>query len=597
MTTETMEKKLIRGGEFLLAETPCDEVFTPEDFNSEQKEMAETAERFVDDEVAPKGDELEKINPELMKELMKKCGDLGLLMMDAPEDFGGLELDKATVMLVTEKMGPAGSFAAVFGAHSGLGTLPLVYYGSPEQKKRYLGKIINGEWIGAYALTEPEAGSDAMGGTGWARLSDDGKHYILNGTKQFITNAGYASLIVVFAKVDKEKFTAFLVEPGFPGVTIGPEESKLGLKGSSTTQVILDNAEVAVENVLGEIGKGHKIAFNILNMGRFKLAATVTGVSKKAFAEAATYAAARKQFGKPIGQFGAIREKLADMAADIYASESIVYRLAGDVDHRIETLDRTAEDYYVQHQKAIQEYASECGIAKVFATDTLAKVVDETLQIHGGYGFVTEYPAERMYRDERINRIWEGTNEINRMLIPGMILKKAMKGELPLQAEAMKAFESLMEPSFEEIDESLPYAREKALIVSLKKIFLILAGAAYQKFMEKLADEQEVLMAAADIAINIYALESAVLRGEKHHLDASEKMRELTEAVVKVIAMNTTESVGAAARRCAFYTEEGDTLNMLLSGVRRYAKYDATGLLAAKRTLSTKALEKGRYLF
>lgn len=592
-----MAEKILKGGEYLIAETSCADIFTPEDFTDEQKQMGETVEQFVAAEIAPKIEEIDKQNFDIVVAGMKKCGELGLLMMDAPEEFGGLELDKASSMLVVEKMSFAGSFSVAYSAHSGIGTLPLIYYGTPAQKEKYLGKIISGEWCAAYCLTEPGSGSDALGAQATAVLSEDGKHYILNGTKQFITNGGFAELFTIFAKIDKQHFTAFLVEKSFPGLIVGAEEKKLGIKGSSTTQIILDNCKVPVENLLGEKGKGHKIAFNVLNIGRFKLGAGVCGASKMALTQGIKYANERKQFNTPISKFGAIAEKIANLTSHIYASEALVYRLAGLLDDKLATIDKGIDNYYDEYLKGIEEYAPECGIAKVFCSEVLALTVDEVLQIHGGYGFCSEYPAERYYRDERINRIFEGTNEINRLLIPGMILRKAMKGELPLQAEAMKAFESLMTPSFEELDESVPFAKEKALIKNLKTLFLILSGVGVQKFMDKLANEQEILMAAADIAIQIFALESVVLRAEKNLAKASSSKQELLQATVKIFAFEACEVAASSARKGAFYIEEGDTLTMILSGIRRFGKYDATGLLAAKRTLAKAACEAEKYVF
>jgi alkylation response protein AidB-like acyl-CoA dehydrogenase len=593
-----MSERILKGGEYLITEVTKDEVFTPEEFTDEQKQIGDTTEQFAINEVGPKKEDIEEMKFDVTVELMRKAGELGLLMIDAPEKFGGLDLDKATSMLVAEKISySGGSFNTVYSAHTGIGTLPLVYYGTDEQNEKYLEKIITGEWVAAYALTEPGSGSDALGAKATAKLSDDGKHYILNGTKQFITNAGFASLFTVFAKIDGEHFTGFLVEKAFEGVSIGPEEKKMGIKGSSTAQLILENAKIPVENLLGEKGKGHKIAFNVLNVGRFKLGAAVMGASKIMIGIGAKYANERKQFGKTIGSFGAIKEKLANLTAETYASESLIYRLAGLLDRKIGTIDKGVADYYVQYQKAIEEYAPECAIAKVFCSDVLSRVVDEVVQIHGGYGFIAEYDAERAYRDERINRLFEGTNEINRMLIPGMILRKSMKGELPLQAEAMKAFESLMTPSFEEIDDSLPFAKEKVLVKNLKTVFLILSAAAAQKFMDKLVDEQEILLAAADIAINIFALESALLRAEKSYESASDKKKELLTAVIQSYAMIANEETGKAARRGAFYTEEGDTLAMILSGIRRFTKYDATGLLKSKRLLADATLEANKYIF
>lgn len=592
-----MAERIFKGGEFLVTEVACDEIFTPEEFTDEQRQIGETTEQFVNNEVVPQLDEIEAQNFAVLIEAFQKCGDLGLLMIDTPEAYGGLELDKVTSMLVAEKIAPAGALSVVYAAHTGIGTLPLVYYGTEAQKEKYLPKLVSGEWVAAYCLTEPGSGSDALGARATATLSEDGSHYLLNGTKQFITNGSFASLFTVFAKIDKQLFSAFLVEKDFEGLVIGAEEKKMGIKGSSTTQVILDNCKVPVENLLGDVGKGHKIAFNVLNVGRFKLAACVTGAAKQVSLVGVKYANERKQFNQPISAFGAIQEKIADMTADTFAAESLVYRLAGLLDTKLATIDRDIDNYYLEYQKAIEEYATECAISKVFCSEVLARTVDEVVQIHGGYGFVSEYPAERFYRDERINRIWEGTNEINRLLIPGMILKKSLKGELPLQAEAMKAFEALMTPSFEELDTSIAFAAEKALLKNLKTLFLILAGTAVQKYMTKLADEQEILIAAADIAIQIFAIESAVLRAEKAGRTANAKKKALLAAVVKVFAFGATEIAGSAAKKAAFYVEEGDQLLMVLSGVRRFAKYDATGLLEAKRLLATTVCEEEKYLF
>ncbi|HEY6099206.1 MAG TPA: acyl-CoA dehydrogenase family protein, partial [Anaeromyxobacter sp.] len=455
----------------------------------------------------------------------------------------------------------------------------------------------SGEWAAAYCLTEPEAGSDAMGGKAVATLSPDGKHYLLDGTKQFITNGSFAHLFTVFAKIDRKHFTAFLVERDFPGVSVGPEEHKLGIRGSSTTSVIFEGAKVPVENVLGEIGKGHKIAFNVLNVGRFKLGAAVTGAAKMAFQSGAAYANQRRQFGVPISSFGAIQEKLADQAAQIFASESVVYRLAGLIDDRLATIPKGAPGYYEAYQAGIEEYAIECAIAKVFCSEVLADVVDEVVQIHGGYGFIQEYPAEKYYRDERINRIFEGTNEINRLLVPGTILRRALKGEIPLQREAMKAMDALLTPSLEELDPSVALAAEKATLANLKRVFLVVAGAAVQRHQDKIKDEQELLLALADVAIQIFAIESAVLRAERISAGLPEGKRAAIAAAVKVHTFAAVEKVATAARRAVFYTAEGDTLTLLLGGVRRFTRYDATGLLEAKRRLAAAVLERERYPF
>lgn len=592
-----MAARIFKGAEYLITESSKDDVFTPEDFTDEQRQIGQTTEQFVLNEVLPLREEIEHQQFEHVVSLMKKCGELGLLMIDAPEEYGGLELDKATSMLAAEKISTSGSFSVAYSAHTGIGTLPLVYYGTREQKEKYLGKLISGEWIAAYCLTEPDSGSDALGAKASATLSEDGRYYLLNGTKQFTTNGSIADLYTLFAKVDKEHFTAFLVERSTEGLSVGPEEKKLGIKGSSTTQVILQDARVPVENVLGEIGKGHKIAFNVLNVGRFKLGAAVTGAAKHALGEGIRYANMRKQFGRPIASFGAIKEKIADLTAKIFAAESLIYRLAGLIDDRLATIPRETANYYDAYQRGIEEYAIECAIAKVFCSEVLADVVDEVVQIHGGYGFVQEYPAERYYRDERINRIFEGTNEINRLLIPGILLTRAMKGEIPLQREALKAFESLMTPSFEELDESVPFAAEKALIANLKQAFLVVAGTGAQKFREKIKDEQEVLLAIADVAINIFAIESCVLRAEKMLPTLSDAKKITITAAVKTFSYTAAENTAAAARKAAFYIEEGDTLAMMLGGIRRFTKYDATGLLQTKRALADAAIEAEKYVF
>jgi alkylation response protein AidB-like acyl-CoA dehydrogenase len=592
-----MAAKIFKGAEYLVVETSKNDIFTPEDFSDEQREIGRTTEMFVQNEVLPLREEIEHQHFEHVVHLMKRCGELGLLMIDVPEEYGGLELDKATSMLAAEKIAAAGSFSVAYSAHSGIGTLPLVYYGTPEQKTKYLGKLMSGEWIAAYCLTEPDSGSDALGAKASATLSEDGKFYLLNGTKQFTTNGAIANLYTIFAKINKEQFTAFLVERTTEGLSVGAEEKKLGIKGSSTTQIILDDARVPVENVLGEIGKGHKIAFNVLNVGRFKLGAAVTGAAKRALEVGIKYANLRKQFSQPIASFGAIKEKIADMTAEIFAAESLVYRLAGLIDDRLATISKETPNYYDAYQRGIEEYAIECAIAKVFCSEVLADVADEVLQIHGGYGFVQDYPAEGYYRDERINRIFEGTNEINRMLIPGILLTRAMKGEIPLQREAMKAFESLMTPGFTELDDSVPFAAEKALIASLKQAFLVVAGTGAQKYLAKIKDEQELLLAIADIAINIFAIESCVLRAEKMLPRLSDARRDALVALVKAFSFTATEKTGSAARKAAYYIEEGDILTMMLSGIRRFTKYDATGLLQAKRTLAEAAIAAERYLF
>jgi butyryl-CoA dehydrogenase len=590
-----MAARIFKGAEYLVSEASKDDVFALEDFSEEQQAISDTADKFVRDEVIPIYERIEHQEPGLAMKLFAKAGEAGLLMIDAPQEFGGLELDKVTSVITADRMGAAGAFSVSFSAHSGIGTLPLIYYGTRAQKEKYLPRIISGEWAAAYCLTEPGAGSDAMGGTAHATLSPDGTHYLLEGTKQFITNGGFATLFTVFAKIDRKHFTAFLVERGFPGVTIGPEEKKLGIKGSSTTTVILENARVPVENVLGEIGKGHKIAFNVLNVGRFKLGAAVTGAARPALGVGIAYTNTRKQFGVPISSFGAMRQMMADRTADLYASEAIIYRVAGMIDDRLATIPRATPNYYEAYQAAIEEYSIECAITKVYCSEMLADVVDDVVQMHGGYGFTQEYPAERFYRDERINRIFEGTNEINRLLITGTILRRAMKGEIPLAREAMKAAEAMMTPTLDEIDPSVPFAAEKATLASLKKAFLVVSGAAVQKYQEKLKDEQEVLLALADVAIQIFAIESAVLRAERSSPRLSAERRALVAAAVKIFTFAAVEKVASAARRTVFFVAEGDAATMMLGGVRRFTRYDATGLLEAKKLLGAAAVAADKY--
>ena len=485
----TPAERSTKGGEFLIERTSGAGIFTPEDFIGEQRRLADTAERFMSREVLPNAERIENHDFALLVSLLKRAGELGLLMIDVPVEYGGLELDKATNALVTEKISVYGGFTGAFTTHTGIGTIPLVYYGTKAQKEKYLGRIITGDLITAYCLTEPDAGSDALGAKTSAVLSTDGPYYVLNGTKQFITNGGIAGLYTVFAKVDREHFTAFLVERSFPGVTAGPEEKKLGARGSSTTAVILEDARVPVENVLGEVGKGHKIAFNVLNLGRFKLGALCMGVAKVAFAEGARYANERRQFGVPIATFGAIREKIADGVADIFRAESIVYRVAGLLDRRLASVEKGTPNYYGIYQKGIEEYAVECAIAKVYCSEAVGRIADEALQIHGGYGYIQGYPVERFYRDVRVNRIVEGTNEINRLLISGTLLKRAMTGEIALLPGVMKATETV-EAGTPTAPEGIgPFAAEHTLLANLKSVILGVTGSAMRKHMEKLRDE------------------------------------------------------------------------------------------------------------
>jgi alkylation response protein AidB-like acyl-CoA dehydrogenase len=593
----TTVERATKGGEFLIEEMRAGEVFTPEDFSEEQRQLAYTIENFVAREVLPNAERIENHDFVVVASLLKRAGELGLLMVDVPEEYGGLELDKATSALVGEKTSAYGGFTCAFNVTTGIGMLPLVYYGTKSQKEKYLSRIITGELITAYCLTEPDSGSDALGAKTSAVLSPDGRDYVLNGTKQFITNGGIAGLYTVFAKVDREHFTAFLVERSFPGVTAGAEEKKLGIRGSSTTSVILEDARVPVENVLGEVGKGHKIAFNILNIGRFKLGACVTGTAKAAFAEGARYANARRQFGVPISTFGAIREKIADGVADIFRAESIVYRVAGLLDRRLAAIEKETPNYYGAYQKGIEEYAIECAIAKIYGSEAFGRIADEALQIHGGYGYIQEYPVERHYRDARINRIWEGTNEINRLLISGTLLKRAMKGEIDLMPGMMKAAETLNTGIPAAREGTGPFAAERALLANLKSVFLAVAGSAVRKHMEKLRDEQEILMALADAALEIFALECAVIRAVKAEAASPGSRADMMAAAVKVCACQGAAAVSQAAARAAAYIEEGKRLPGLLEKIEPFCRYDASGVLAAKRTLAAAALEEERCIF
>jgi alkylation response protein AidB-like acyl-CoA dehydrogenase len=577
-----MSKKIFSGGEYLLGASECTEIFTPEDFSDEHKQIGETTEQFVLNEVQPVNEAIESKDFTLMVELIRKSGDLGLLMIEAPEEYGGLELDKATSMLVAEKIGYSGNFGTTYLVQTGIGMLPLVYYGSADQKERYLEKLTTGEFIAAYCLTEPGAGSDALGASSTATLSEDGKHYILNGTKQFISNAGFADLFTVFAKIDKEHFTGFLIEGPCEGLEIGPEEKKMGQLGSSTCQVIMNNVKVPVENLLGEVGKGHKIAFNVLNVGRFKLGALCVGQVKYALEEGARYANERKQFKTPISKFGAIKEKLANVTADNFASESLIYRIAGLIDDRVATIDKGCDDYYAQYLKGIEEYAAECAIAKVFCTEVSAKGIDEMLQVHGGYGFVREYPIEQLYRDERVQRIYEGTNEINRILIPGVFFRKG------INSDGMKPSETVGSDTL--------FSAEKNLVSGMKSIYFALAGVATKKYGAKLAQEQEILLALSDVAIQTFAMESALLRAEKAYSRATETKKQLLAAVVKVFAFSSKTNLVNAAERCAFFVEDESAMSLLdeISGMVRYS---ATGLLEAKRLLANATSEAEKYIF
>lgn len=574
-----MAKKIFTGGEFLVREITCQDIFTPEDFSDEHKQIATTTEQFVSNEIQPINAEIEEKNFDLLLEKLKECAELGLMMIDAPEEYGGLELDKVTSMLVTEKLAFSLNFGLTYMCHTGIGMLPLVYYGTVKQKQRYLGKLIRAEMIGAYCLTEPGSGSDALGAKTTAVLSEDGTHYVLNGTKQFSTNAGFADLFTVFAKVDKVHFTAFLVERTFSGLELGPEEKKMGMHGSSTRQVILDNVRVPMENVLGEVGKGHKIAFNVLNVGRFKLGALCVGQEKYALSEGARYANERKQFNVPISSFGAIREKLADVTAMTFASEAVVYRLAGMIDDRLATLDKNIDNYYMEYQKGIEEFAAECALAKVFCTESAARSIDEMLQVHGGYGYIAEYPIEQLYRDERVQRIYEGTNEINRLLIPGLFIRKGVT-----EKSLDQAFESAATGHF---------AVEKQLLKEMKRSYLSLTNHTVKMFGAGAATEQEIMLTLADAAIQIFAMESALLRAEKAFDTATGDKQELYQAVVKICTFRAKQQFADATEKCAAFLGS----DKLFDSIKVGTDYNAKSLLVAKRLIADATSRSERYIF
>src|SRR5271154_5948195 len=517
-TISAIPSTKISGGSFLLEERKADEVFTPEDFTEQHQLIGQTAEEFAINEILPNAEKMEHKDFSITRDLLKKAGDLGLSGVEIPEAYGGLEMEKVTAAVIADHIAQYAGFATTWGAHTGIGLLPLVYFGTEEQKQKYLPRLAAGEIVGAYALSEASSGSDALNCRARAQLSSDGKHYILNGEKMWITNAGFADLFTVFAKIDGEKFTAFLVERNFPGFSIGGEEHKLGIRGSSTCPIILNDCKVPAENLLGEIGKGHIIAFNILNIGRFKLGAMCVGGGRVSLEHAIGYAKQRKAFNKVIADFGLVREKIANMATLIFVGESLVYRTVGMMDELLSEIDTAGPDAAAiakEQRKAIEEYAVECSILKVWGSEMIDYVVDETLQIYAGYGFVEEYPAERAYRDARINRIFEGTNEINRLIITGFLLKRAMSGQLPLMPAIKKLMDEVLSgPSMsEDLDGAL--AEERKLVGQAKKLGLFASGAATQKYMQAIQDQQEVMGAIADMTIETYAMESAVLRAQK----------------------------------------------------------------------------------
>jgi alkylation response protein AidB-like acyl-CoA dehydrogenase len=594
MASSVVTKTAAKGGSFLLESPSPEDVFTSADLTDDQKLIGQTAEEFVLKEVLPLAKDLENKKPGLMAQLVKKGGELGLMGGGVPEAYGGAGLDKIATTVLTEKLSIYGGFAVTHGAHAGIGTLPIVYFGTEEQKKKYLPKLATGELIGAYCLSEPQAGSDAQNSLTRAELNSEGTHYVLNGQKMWITNGGFADLYIVFAKIDGEKFSAFIVERTYPGCKPGNEEHKMGIHGSSTTPVFLENCKVPKENLLHEIGRGHIVAFNILNAGRFTLGASCVGGSKHVLMTASKYTKERKAFGKQIGDFGLMKEKLAEMAIQIFAVESMVYRSAGNIEAM---MSAAAGDKVAHSMKVLEEYAIESSIAKVYGSEMLDYVVDEGVQIFGGYGFHEEYPVCRAYRDSRINRIFEGTNEINRMLIVQMLMKRAMGGQLALIPAAMKlADEILAGPSFEETPEGV-LAEETRVVANAKKMFLQAAGGAVQKFREKLADEQELVAALANVVMEVYAMESCLLRAQKAAAAKGEAAIKTMIDAARVFISDAMERLEHEAKRALAAVHEGDMLTTQMAVLKRFGKRPALDTIALRRGIAAAVQAQDRYPF
>ncbi len=599
MSTETEKKSAIKGGEFIIRDTEAHEIFIPEQWTEEQRMIAQMCKDFLKTEVHPHLDAIDSMkDPELMPRLVEKAGELGLLGLSVPEDLGGMGVDFPTSLLATEALGPGHSFSVAYGAHTGIGTLPILYYGNEEQKKKYIPKLATGEWKASYCLTEPSAGSDANSGKTTAKLSEDGNHWIINGQKMWITNAGFADVLTVFAKIDDdENLTAFIVEANTEGVTLNAEEKKMGIKGSSTRQVFFNDVKIPKENQLYERGKGFKIAVNILNIGRIKLGAGVMGGAKESVSESVKYANEREQFGRPISKYGAIRHKLAEQCIRTFATESATYRAGANIDEAIQSLIEGGMDKAEATLKGIEQFAPECAILKVYGSDTLDYVVDEGVQIHGGMGYSAETNIERAYRDARINRIFEGTNEINRMLTVSMILRKAMKGELDLIGPAMAVGNELMSiPDFGAPDETL-FAAEKKYIKNFKKALLMIAGTAAQKIQEKLVKEQEIVMNIADIATWIYVAESTQLRVEKMvSLRGEEACAEQLD-MMRVLIYDMCDLINKAGKDALNAFVEGDELRMMMMGLKRFTKHEPFNSKEARQRVALKLIEKGSYCY
>jgi alkylation response protein AidB-like acyl-CoA dehydrogenase len=595
-TTTAVSAKKVPGGSFLIEDRSPEEVFTPEDFTDEHRQVAQTAEEFALNEIVPASDRIESKDFALTRELIRKASEVGLSSVDVPEAYGGMEMDKVSSAIVADRLAKQGSFSVSFGGHVGIGTLPIVYFGTEQQKQKYLPKLASGEWIGAYALSESTSGSDALNSRTKAVLSADGKQYILNGEKMWITNAGFADVFIIFAKVDGEKFTAFIVDRNSPGLSIGAEEHKMGIRGSSTCPLILNDCQVPAGNVLGEIGRGHVIAFNILNVGRFKLGAGCVGGARNSLSQAIAYAKQRKAFGKTIADFGLVQEKLADIAVGVFAGESVVYRTVGMMDAALAEIDKNSPDAARQIRHGIEEYAVECSIAKVWGSEMLDRVVDHTVQIFGGYGFVEEYPTERAYRDSRVNRIFEGTNEINRLIITGWLLKRAMSGQLPLMPAIQKVMDEVLAgPGTAEAPEG-PLAAERRMVSNAKKVALFAAGAASQRYMQGLVDQQEIMGALADMIIEAFVMESSVLRSQKIAGTSGEAAAAASIAMAQVYVAVAMARVEASAKKVIAAIAEGDMLRTQMAILRRLLKHDPFNTVALKQQIAGRVLEAGKYV-
>jgi alkylation response protein AidB-like acyl-CoA dehydrogenase len=583
MTKELTTVK--KGGSFLIEETAAEDVFTPEDFSEEQVMIRDMTEQFVEDEVLPQVEKIEHKDWDVTVGLLRRCGELGLLGIEVPEKYGGENLDKVSAMIVAEKLARVASFAVSYGGHSGIGTLPIVYFGKEEHKRKYLPSLCKAEKISAYALSEAGSGSDALAAKTNAVRSPDGTHWIVNGEKMWITNAAFADMFVTFSQVDGKQFSCFIIEKGYPGVSTGAEENKMGLKGSSTRTLVLDNAKVPIDNVVGEVGKGHHVAFNILNIGRAKLGAGAVGGAKTALNDAIQYAKQRVAFGKPIASFGAIKHKLAEMATRIWVAEGLVYRTAGLMDRSLEAID---VDDASRVLKAIEEYAIECSILKVFCSEVLDFVVDEAVQVYGGYGYSAEYPVERYYRDSRVNRIFEGTNEINRLLITGMLLKRAASGHLPLYESARRVVDEVMSSAVPGEPRGA-FGAELAAIAQAKKALLFTAGSAVQKFAEAIREEQEVLMHLSNMVMEVYAMDTAIQRLMKKGL------ADPHADVARTFINDAMSLIDFSARQVLAAVAEGDAMRTQLAALRRLLRWVPVNTVRTRQRIADFLIESNRY--